>query len=129
MKYQNYLINIATLLRYQLSLAIPGGKIMVDEIKNLLLAGLGSAAYTYEKAAKLLEDLAEKGKLTMEESKDLSQELKKNFKEKSEKIMPATKEDINKLVKEMNLVSKVEFDKLNERVVRLEALLQQKDPS
>ncbi len=74
---------------------------MNNDIKNFFLAGLGSAAYTYEKATTLIDDFVQKGKLTLEEGKDLSEELKRTVKEKKEvnnslakDKTPLTKEDM-----------------------------------
>lgn len=97
---------------------------MIDELKNLLLAGIGSAAYTYEKAAKLVDELVAKGKITIDEGKELSQELKRNFKDKTEKtsdkVKPITKEDMKELLSEMNFATKNEFEELKARLDKLE---------
>ncbi|MCY6485857.1 phasin family protein [Clostridium aestuarii] len=97
---------------------------MVDEIKNIFLAGIGSAAYTYEKASKLVDELVAKGKLTIDEGKDISQELRRNFKDKaketSDKIIPLTKEDMKELLAEMNFVTRNELDEIENRLLKLE---------
>lgn len=98
---------------------------MFDELKNILLAGIGSAAYTYEKANKLIDNMVEKGKLTIDEGKDLSQELKRTIatktKETSEKIKPFSKEDMKELLSQMNFASKSDLDQIKERIAKLEA--------
>lgn len=93
---------------------------MVDELKNIILAGLGSAAYTYEKATKVVEDMVKKGKLTIDEGKELSQELKKTIRDKTEEIKPVTKEDIASLLKEMNFATKDDLEEIKERLTKLE---------
>ncbi|MGH4050759.1 MAG: phasin family protein [Clostridium sp.] len=100
---------------------------MNTDIKNFFLAGLGSAAYTYEKATTLIDDLMQKGKLTFEEGKDLSEELKRTVKEKKEvdnslanDNKPLTKEDIAALLQEMNLATKEDIENLNKRLTALE---------
>ncbi len=40
---------------------------MINEFKNILLAGIGSAAYTYEKASNLVDEMVQKGKITVNE--------------------------------------------------------------
>ncbi len=52
---------------------------MINEFKNILLAGIGSAAYTYEKASNLVDELVKKGRITVNEGKELSEELKRNI--------------------------------------------------
>jgi polyhydroxyalkanoate synthesis regulator phasin len=96
---------------------------MVDQLKKALLAGLGSAAYTYEKASKVIDDMVAKGKLTVEDGKELSQELKRNIAEKGEKIRPITKEDLSQILSDANFVTKDEFEDLKNRLAKLEEKL------
>ena len=100
---------------------------MNNDIKNFFLAGLGSAAYTYEKATNLIDDFVQKGKLTLEEGKDLSEELKRTVKEKKEEKAtlikeqtPLTKEDMILLLKNMNFATKEDIENLNKRLAKLE---------
>lgn len=97
---------------------------MVDELKNVLLAGIGSAAYTYEKASKIVDDLVEKGKLTLDEGKELSSELKRNIVEKGEKIKPLNKQDLTDIFKELNFATKDDLTLLEDRIAKLEEKLQ-----
>jgi len=93
---------------------------MVDDLKNLLLAGLGAAAYTYEKSKKVIDEMVDKGRLTLEEGKELSEELKRNIKEKENKYMPLTKEDMMLVFKEMNFATKNDLQEIRERLSNLE---------
>ena len=100
---------------------------MMDELKKVLLAGIGSIAYTYEKSAKVVEELVDKGRISVDEGKELSQELKRTFKDKSEefneKVMPLTKENLKNILCEEDFVSRDEFNDLREQVTKLEAKL------
>ena len=51
-----------------------------ENVKKLLLAGVGAAATTVEKSKEILDDLVEKGELTVEQGKALNEELKHNIK-------------------------------------------------
>lgn len=93
---------------------------MISDLKNLFLAGIGSAAYTYEKAAKLIDNMVSKGKLTIDEGKELSEELKRNVKSKTEQYKPITKEDMIELLSGMNLASKYDLQSINDRINKLE---------
>ena len=97
-----------------------GGITMVDDLKNILLAGLGAAAYTYEKSKKVVDDMVEKGKLTLEEGKELSEELKRNMKEKESKYIPVTKDEMISLFKEMNFATKDDLQDIKIRLAKLE---------
>jgi polyhydroxyalkanoate synthesis regulator phasin len=97
---------------------------MKSEFKNIILAGIGSAAYTYEKANTLVDDLVKKGRLTLEEGKEMTQELKRNFVNKEsnteEKKIPLTKEDLLEVLHELNFATKSDLDNLNLRISSLE---------
>ena len=93
---------------------------MINDLKNIFLAGIGSAAYTYEKASKLIDDMVVKGKLTIDEGKELSEELKRNSKTKIEQYKPLTKEDMVELLNGMNFASKYDVQSINERLNKLE---------
>ncbi|MBU3192110.1 hypothetical protein K9O30_22160 [Clostridium bowmanii] len=103
---------------------------MNNDIKNFFLAGLGSAAYTYDKATNLIDDFVQKGKLTLEEGKNLSEELKRTVKVKKDVDIssakgkdPLTKEDMILILKEMNFATKEDIEKLNKRLANLEVTL------
>jgi polyhydroxyalkanoate synthesis regulator phasin len=108
---------------------ILGGVIMLNELKNVFLAGVGSAAYTYEKAIKLVDEMVQKGKITVDEGKELSEELKRTVKTKTsdESSKPITKEDFRELLKEMDFASKEDFDSLNNRLNSLEEKINKND--
>lgn len=53
-----------------------------EDLKKILLAGVGAVAVTAEKSGELVEKLVEKGQLTVEQGKVLNEELKHNAKEK-----------------------------------------------
>lgn len=93
---------------------------MISDLKKLFLAGIGSAAYTYEKATKLIDEMVVKGKLTIDEGKELSEELKRNVKNKTEQYKPLTKEDMLQILNGMNLASKSDLQNINERLNKLE---------
>lgn len=76
-----------------------------DSVKKLLLAGIGAAATTAEKSKEILDDLVEKGELTVEQGKVLNEELKHNIKktvkEKVNAVKPATAEELSDLLDTM----------------------------
>ena len=52
---------------------------ITDGIKNVLLAGVGAVATTAEKSTEVFKELVKKGELTVEQGKELTQELKPNL--------------------------------------------------
>lgn len=93
---------------------------MMETLGRLLLAGVGSAAFTYEKASSFISEMVEKGKLTVEEGKELSEEIKKSLKND---FVPLTKGDIKSLFDEMNFASKDDIYEIKERLNRIEETL------
>ncbi len=80
---------------------------MEELLKNIFFAGIGSLAITYEKSREIIDDLIKKGKITIEQGKEINEELKRNFK----------KEDI---IDESNLVTKDDFNEILKRIEVLE---------
>lgn len=104
---------------------------MVSDAKNLFLAGVGAAALTYDKATDVVSQLVERGKLTLEEGKELSEELKRDVKntanetkesmiEKVSNIKPITKEELNDILQEKNYATKADLLEIKRILERLE---------
>ena len=70
-----------------------------EDFKNILLAGIGAAAVTVEKAKDLIDILVKKGELTMDQAKDLIDALTK----KGELTVEQGKELIDALAKKGEL--------------------------
>lgn len=111
---------------------------MLQEAKKLFLAGVGAAAVTYDKASEVIEQLVEKGKITVDEGKELSEELKREIKEKAEDVRskanekiedmkPLTRCDVSELLKQFNFATKDEVLELKNRISELELKLQEKE--
>jgi poly(hydroxyalkanoate) granule-associated protein len=105
---------------------------MSSEAKKIFLAGLGTAALTFEKAGEVVNDLIAKGKLSVEEGKELSQELKRNItekgtetkenvKQKIDDIKPITKESLKEVLGEMDYATKADVLELKAMIEKLEA--------
>lgn len=62
-----------------------------ENMKKLLLAGIGAVAVTAEKSKELLDEMVKKGELTVEQGKVLNEELKHTIK-KTVKKDSATEE-------------------------------------
>jgi polyhydroxyalkanoate synthesis regulator phasin len=80
----------------------------MNDLKKVLLAGIGLTAMTVDKADSFVKELVEKGRLTVEEGKELEQELKRQSKEEAQEFLEkldakkssveyATKDDVKRL--------------------------------
>lgn len=71
-------------------------------LKSIILAGIGSVAYTYEKSADMVETLVKKGELTINQGKELNEELKRVLeKDKEKHVDPQTIKDITKDIQDI----------------------------
>ena len=80
----------------------------MNDLKKVLWAGIGLTAMTVDKADSFVKELVEKGRLTVEEGKELEQELKRQSKEEAQEFLAkldakkssveyATKDDVKRL--------------------------------
>ena len=84
-----------------------------DGIKKLILVGIGAAAATAEKSQQIVEDLVKKGEITVEQGKELNQELKRNVKKSLDEISAAAQEkdaEIKETVEKKEEESEAEAD-------------------
>ena len=100
-------------------------------LKKIFLAGIGTVATTYEKANELIDDMVKKGNLTVGEGKELSQELKTDFKNKASEttnkiintiddIKPMTKDEVKSLIEDYEFAYRAEVELLKNRVTEVE---------
>lgn len=85
----------------------------MNDLKKVLLAGFGLTAMTVDKADSFVKELVEKGRLTVEEGKELEQELKRQSKEEAQEFLAkldakkssveyATKDDVKRLEEKLD---------------------------
>ncbi len=100
---------------------------MDAKLKNILLAGIGAAAYSYDKAMDMVEDFVKKGELTINQGKELTEELKRTVEKhhqdednKKENPNHLTVEDLKDVLAGLNLATKEDIKSLDDRVKNLE---------
>ena len=91
-----------------------------ENVKKLLLAGVGAAATKVEKSKEILDDLVEKGELTVEQGKALNEELKHNIKKTVEENVKNTEkadpvEELDELLEKM---TPEQIEALKERLLK-----------
>lgn len=91
-------------------------------LKNLLLAGIGSVAYTYEKASEVVDTLVKKGEITLNQGKELNEELKRVINEKKVDINTNSidVETIKDIIAQLNLPTKQDIEDIKTRLDNLE---------
>lgn len=90
-----------------------------EDLKKVLLAGIGAVAVTAEKSKEVVEDLVKKGELTVEQGKVLNEELKHSVAEKLRK--PVSVETVEKDLKNMDV------EELEALKAKIEKLQQEKN--
>lgn len=68
-----------------------------EDLKKVLLAGIGAVATTIEKSKDVVDELVKKGELTVEQGKALNEELKHNFAKKKEKSVDQISKDLENI--------------------------------
>lgn len=86
-----------------------------DDLKKIMLAGIGAVAATAEKSKEVVDALVKKGELTVEQGKILNEELKHNIKEKLR-----TPADVEEISKDLEKVNKEDLSKLKAKIEELE---------
>ena len=79
---------------------------LTDNLKKVILAGIGAVAITAEKSKDVLDDMVKKGELTVEQGKVLNEELKHNLKQTVKnnvnvKVKVTTPEELSELLDKM----------------------------
>lgn len=77
---------------------------LTDNLKKVILAGIGAVATTAEKSKDVLDDMVKKGELTVEQGKVLNEELKHNLKQtvkNNVKVKVTTPEELSELLDKM----------------------------
>lgn len=86
-----------------------------EDLKKVLLAGIGAVAVTAEKSKEVVEQLVKKGELTVEQGKVLNEQLKHNVAEKLRE--PLT---VDKISKDLEKVNDEELEILKAKIEELQ---------
>ncbi|TVR52645.1 MAG: hypothetical protein EA425_04470 [Puniceicoccaceae bacterium] len=97
---------------------------MLDLIKKTMLAGVGAAVLTKEKAEAALNELVEKGKISAEEARETAARISEDGKKEFDSASKALQKRIEKLVDQVSGKNRERIDLLEARVAALEAHLE-----
>jgi len=93
---------------------------MFDIIKKTMLTGVGLASMTKDKVEELAKELAEKGKLSEKEGRELFDELLKKSEQARKNLETKVEDVVHKVLGKIDVVTKKEIDMLEKRIKRLE---------
>jgi polyhydroxyalkanoate synthesis regulator phasin len=88
--------------------------------ERLALAGLGAVALTADRADALADELAERGGVRRDEARATIEELAGRWRGDAVRLSERTGVNLEKVFRELGLVTRTEFDELELRVAQLE---------
>lgn len=90
----------------------------MNELKKLILASIGGASMTYDKAEETINKLSTRGQITVEEGKKLSEELLRKGKGKMQDDS-INKEELQAMLLQMNVAQRKDIEDLEIKVAEL----------
>ena len=104
-------------------------KILGDGLKKLVLMGIGAAALTAEKSQQIVDELVKRGEITVEQGKELNQELKRNVKKSFDDIAAEAEVKKAEVEKEADTLEKKISDMTVEELENLKDLISKAEDS
>ncbi|MBC7104931.1 MAG: hypothetical protein H5T97_03245 [Firmicutes bacterium] len=96
----------------------------LDRLMRLaVLAGLGALSWGREKGEELVRELAAKGEMTADEARSFLRELARRGAEERRALRNLVAEEVERLRRHLGLITREEWEALEERVRRLEERL------
>tara|TARA_B000000557_G_scaffold224941_1_gene194759 strand:+ start:150 stop:668 length:519 start_codon:yes stop_codon:yes gene_type:complete len=103
------------------SISVTG--IVIDLVKKTVLAGVGAAALTKEKAEEALGELVDKGKLSANEAKETAEKIAEDGKREFESATSQLQEKFDELLSKAGFNQSERIDELETKISDLEARL------
>ena len=93
---------------------------MLEPLRKLLLAGLGTVDLTEEKLKAIFDDLVARGEVSEKDAKELISGWAKRASEQRTKIQQQVDETVRRGLEKMGLSHRADLDKLEARIADLE---------
>lgn len=100
---------------------------MLDAIKKAILAGVGAAAITTEKAEKAMNELVDKGKLSAQDAREAAKKLADEGKEEFEEASKSLESKFDAVLAKLGRGHADRIEALETKVAELEAKLASKE--
>lgn len=98
-----------------------------EDLKKIMLAGIGAVAITSEKSMELIDDLVKKGEVTVEQGKELNEELKRNVKNKVKDVVNdhidvtvINNSEKTDIINNLDKLSKEEIQAIKDKISKME---------
>ncbi len=93
---------------------------MLDSLRKLMLAGLGTFDLTEEKLRPLFDDLVARGEVTEKDAREFLTDWRQKAGDQKAKIQTQVDETVRKTLDRLGVVRKSDYDALAARVAELE---------
>lgn len=97
---------------------------MIDVVRKAFFLGLGVLASGKDMVEKVINDMAERGEVTQEEAKKLASALVERGKREKDELVGMIKSEMKRILKESPIASKSEIEEIEERLSRIERMLE-----
>ena len=98
---------------------------MIELIEKTLLAGVGALSLSQKKADELLDEIKQRLDISEEEGRALLDKIKQTAEESRTKLEEIAREEVEKSMKRIGVVSSKDFDSLKRKVSKLEKSLKE----
>ena len=91
-----------------------------EELKKIVLAGIGAVAVSAEKSKEVVDELIKQGEVTVEQGKILNEELKRKISEKTKEVKEENKDDksdkVSEVLDELSKMTPEELEKIKAKL-------------
>lgn len=101
---------------------------MIDLIKKSLMAGLGTAAITREKAEQAVQEMVDQGKIKQQDAEELLKNIISTGEAEMEEMRKEWKKTVHNAMENMDLASRSDLEKLVQRLDELEKRVDLMEP-
>lgn len=98
---------------------------MSDLLRKTYLLGLGLASLTREKVEEVVDDLVKKGEVAEKDRKQVMSDILERAREEQQKLTETIKDSVHKVVGEMRVPSRTQYEALLQKIEELEARLRE----
>lgn len=104
-----------------------------EDLKKIFLFGIGAVAITAEKSKILIDELVEKGGITLEQGKILNEELKHNIKETIKEnvtvnvVKPEAPPTVDSVMTGLDKMTPEEIQKIKEKIDQISVVTVEKE--
>jgi polyhydroxyalkanoate synthesis regulator phasin len=100
-------------------------------LEEVVLAGVGAAALTKERADELVDELTKKGKITGDDARELVDDVMGRWRGDAVRMSERAGSTLTTLFRELGLITRREYEELELRLAQLEhrlRLLEKREP-